>query len=146
MPEFFSEFFSDDFMPHGHCLLWRADLGDAARRWDTVYAESLNTPSDARLKEEIRDLDRGLETVLALRPVRYRWRERPGQGVQMGLIAQELREVLPEIVHEADDGEGSLSVEYLQLLPVLIRALQEQQERLQDQSERIADLEKRLEN
>jgi len=113
-------------------------LGTSGNRWGVVYAMAVDTPSDRRLKKEIRDLDQGLDEVLALRPVSYLWKEHPEKGTQVGLIAQELREVIPEVVHQADDEQGSLSVEYMALLPVLVKALQEQQALIETQREDLA--------
>lgn len=83
--------------------------------------------SDLRLKREIRDLDLGLAEVLALRPVSFSWRSGDGRR-HRGLIAQEVQAVSPDLVME-DDG-GHLGVVYSDLVPVLIRALQQQNERL----------------
>jgi hypothetical protein len=113
-------------------------LGSSSRRWSVVYAMSVDTPSDRRLKNDIEDLDYGLDDVMALRPVRYQWKQNPELGKQLGLIAQELREVIPEIVHEADDEQKSLSVEYSSLIPVLIAAIQDQQAQIEAQNEEIA--------
>lgn len=83
--------------------------------------------SDLRLKREIRDLDLGLAEVLALRPVSFSWRSGDGRR-HRGLIAQEVQTVSPDLVMEDDDGH--LGVVYSDLVPVLIRALQQQNERL----------------
>jgi hypothetical protein len=114
------------------------NLGSSSRRWGVVYALAVDAPSDRRLKEEIADLDHGLDEVLALRPVHYVWKEHPEMGKQLGLIAQELRAVIPEVVHEADDEAGSLSVEYMALIPVLVKALQEQQALIEEQRDQLA--------
>jgi hypothetical protein len=53
-----------------------------------VGAFSLN--SDARLKDCISDLGYGLPEVMQLRPVIFTWKDKPDQGVQLGLIAQEV--------------------------------------------------------
>ncbi|CAN5512229.1 hypothetical protein BH23BAC4_BH23BAC4_12860 [soil metagenome] len=112
-----------------------------------TIAGTLTQNSDSRLKENIVDLEGGLESVLGLRTVRYQFREganRP-EGEHIGLIAQEVYELLPELVHE--DSEGFLSVAYQNLAPVLAAAMQEQQaeiERLRAElaSERAANEER----
>ncbi len=116
--------------------LW--NLGSSAKRWNVVYAMSVDTPSDRRLKKNIEDLDYGLNDLMKLRPVSFSWKDLPERGRQLGLIAQELREVVPEIVHEGDDEQKSLSVEYDELIPLLIASLQEQQRQIQAQSEQLA--------
>ncbi|MCB0792454.1 MAG: tail fiber domain-containing protein [Flavobacteriales bacterium] len=130
-------------------------LGLSTLRWTSVYAVNgtINT-SDARDKTDVRDLEAGLEAVLRLHPVRYRWKDRPSDGDKFGLIAQELREVLPEVVVEGaggpapeegtfDPGEGRLGVYYSDLIPVLIRSIQEQDAMIRDLRARIARLEQR---
>ena len=57
-----------------------------------------------------------------------RWRDRSrGEGLQVGLIAQEVEEVLPEAVFTAADELGTKSVAYANLIAVLIEAINEQQ-------------------
>ena len=144
-------------------------LGTDDARWDTVYAgtvnaESTTTPSDRRLKTDIEDFKGGLDAVLDLRPVSYSWRDN-GDETTLGLIGQEVTEVLPEIVDHPADEDGYLSLDYTELIPVLVDALQDhhkeseelaeqveaqqeriesQQERIEAQQERIEDLEERL--
>jgi hypothetical protein len=94
-------------------------------------------PSDARLKRDVEELPpaRGLELVMALEPVRYSWAE--GEvvfsqgGREIGLIAQEVVEVLPEAV---EDRGGFLYVGYDQVTALLVAATQRQQELLVEQA------------
>ncbi len=85
--------------------------------------------SDERWKANIRPLAAGLNRVEQLRPVQFDWRqaEFPERQFscesQFGLIAQEVRKVVPEVVTEGSD--GYLSVDYGRLTPLLIQALQE---------------------
>lgn len=98
--------------------------------------------SDKRFKTNIETLDDALITVKHLRGVSFSWRrdEFPNRnfeaGVQTGVIAQEVQDVLPGSIRERAD--GYLAVEYNTLIPVLIEAIKEQQER-------IEALEKKLE-
>ena len=103
-------------------------LGTAGLRWTDVFAVSgsVNT-SDRRLKDNIEDIDHGLEDVKALRPVSFTWKDRPGRGKKLGLVAQEVREVINEVVHVGDDADSTLGIYYSDLVPVLIKAIQEQQ-------------------
>lgn len=98
--------------------------------------------SDARLKERVHALSEkdGLDTIMRLRPVRFHWRD-AGQdrakGEQLGLIAQDVQKVLPEILGdpidssiELPDGskeeiKGTLNVSYATLVVPLIKAVQE---------------------
>jgi hypothetical protein len=85
--------------------------------------------SDRRTKRGIRDLQVGLEEVLRLRPISFEWKDRPGPP-QPGFIAQEARDVLADLVTE--DEEGTLGLAYGSLIPVLVRAIQEQQAEIEE--------------
>ncbi len=105
-------------------------LGTSAVPWNRVVADNYTNLSDERLKENIEPLSYGLREVMRLRPVRYLWKDRPAEGFNLGLIAQEVRQVLPEVVEEGQDARKLLGVEYLQIVPVLIKAAQEQQQEI----------------
>lgn len=84
--------------------------------------------SDARLKTKITDLTSALEKVLKLRGVSYEWTEesKMGAGVtKFGLIAQEVNEVIPEMVRERSKGDGMLSLSYTEIIPFIIEAIKE---------------------
>jgi len=119
-------------------------LGTPDRRWNTVYSvNGFESLSDARYKENVNPLPYGLESVMALRPVTFGWIGKPEDGLHYGLIAQEVREVLPDVV--SGDGEDSvLSMNYGELVPVLVQAVQDQQVEIASQAEQIAALEARL--
>jgi hypothetical protein len=134
-------------------------LGISANRWSAVWAVdgTINT-SDARLKEGIADLGYGLSEIMQLRPVSFRWRDRPEAGKRLGLIAQDVQPVISEVVADTEievkEGEygpelttkpaENLGIYYNQLVPVLIKAVQEQQGMIEEQAERIAELEARI--
>jgi hypothetical protein len=100
--------------------------------WDivaqSIRAESWSLRSDARLKTNIVSLadQQVLSRILGLRPVMYEWTEQPGQS-RFGFIAQELEEILPELVTRADDEAGTLAIRDSELLALIIQAMQEQQ-------------------
>ena len=81
--------------------------------------------SDRRLKDNITALHYGLAEVLRLQPVSYDWKGRPQNGRSLGFIAQDVQEVLPELVSEDDDSMGTLSVNYTGVVPVLVTAVQQ---------------------
>jgi len=130
------------------------NLGNSSNRWNAVWAQdgTINT-SDRREKENIKKLSYGLNEILQLNPVRYQWKNHPEQGEKLGLIAQDLLKVIPEVVktHEfvSIDEEGTLQkkeldrlgVYYSDLIPVLVKALQEQQLLINDQNLKIQELE-----
>ena len=88
--------------------------------------------SDERLKENIQDLDGALDKVNAIRGVTFDWKElseeerktvHSHEGSDIGVIAQEVQAVYPELVHQRD--HGYLSVDYVKLTAVLIQAVKE---------------------
>jgi hypothetical protein len=109
---------------------------------------SVGSCSDRRYKDEIQTLHSALATVMKLRGVSFRWRTRefPSQrfneGAQIGFIAQEVEQVLPQLV--LSNREGYLSVDYSHITPVLVEALKEQQQQIETQQASIISLEKRL--
>ena len=96
----------------------------------TISAGS-TTWSDERYKKNIVKLDNSLSNVCKLRGVTYDWKNDEfkdknfPEGKQIGVIAQEIEKVYPEIV--TTDSEGYKSVAYEKLVPVLIEAIKEQQ-------------------
>jgi hypothetical protein len=86
--------------------------------------------SDLRLKKDVTDLSHGLKDVLALRPVSYRLKDSTDGTFHIGFIAQELQRTVPEVVHE--DGKGMLSVTYTELIPLLTKAIQDQERRIEE--------------
>lgn len=128
-------------------------LGSSSRRWNSLYlTQAPIITSDERAKREIEPIAGGLEAILALQPVRYRFAEESwGDELQLGLLAQQVQRVLPEIVVTGEGEDAPLGIQYTELVPVLIDAVQEQQvaiqsleQRLDEQAELIADLVDRL--
>ncbi|MEM6526616.1 MAG: tail fiber domain-containing protein, partial [Bacteroidota bacterium] len=121
------------------------DLGSSTTRWRTIYL--LNAPnnlSDQRSKSNIKRLDYGLEKVMKLKPVSYRMKDQEDNKTHLGLIAQELREVIPEVVHEDTSEDKMLSVTYSELIPVTIKAIQEQQETIQSLEKELEEMKQKL--
>jgi len=100
----------------------------------TVYAinTTIQSVSDARLKQNIIDATDGLDVVSALRPVRFDWKDGYGNGKknQLGFIAQEVEAIFPDAVDEwknvaENDDETYKTVGPGALIPVLVKAIQE---------------------
>jgi hypothetical protein len=130
---------------------WPANWNGGLETWDIVCAgiryDALEARSDIRLKRDIQSLDASseLQRLLSLRPVSYYWRdERLPQTLQYGFIAQELQQVFPELVSEGEDAQKTLAVNYQALIPLLVNALQVQQEQIRQQEARIQKLEAEL--
>lgn len=117
-------------------------LGRDTRRWKEVFAKNgtINT-SDRRAKHSIETVEDALGTVLKLRPVSYQWIDNPEDQRHYGLIAQEVQEVMPEVVHVPEDPEAMLGLKYTELVPVLIRSIQQQQAQIEALEKRLAELE-----
>ena len=87
--------------------------------------------SDQRLKENIRDLDDGLATVMALKPRKFDWKDGKGANIKnaRGFIAQEFETVLPDMIEEwldpAPEGEAPYKAVNANLIPTLVKAIQE---------------------
>ncbi len=113
---------------------------------NATLAGTLTQNSDRRLKKDISPLPYGLETVLALKPVAYNWKKNTQTHKTLGLIAQEIQPIINEIVHIADDAEETLSISYTELIPVIIKAIQEQQEIIDNQNSKINDMSVELDN
>ena len=94
---------------------------------------SIASISDARVKENVRDADDGLQTILGLRTVRFDFKEGFGNNRknQLGFIAQEVETVFSDAVDVAgvttEDSDAYKSVAPGTLIPVLVKAIQEQQ-------------------
>ena len=110
-----------------------------------VIAES-TTISDSRLKDNIIQIGKALDTVISLRGVSYTWKAGKKKGKQdIGLIAQEVEEILPEIVkdkklpliQDADSNETYKTIDYEKIIPVLIEAIKEQQSQIDELKKKI---------
>jgi hypothetical protein len=95
-------------------------LGVVLTNGSNAWASS----SDRRLKNSIQDLGYGLKTINSLRPTSYKFN---GQDkISIGFIAQEVQEILPEIVTTGFGDKGDyMGIQYTELIPVLTKAIQE---------------------
>ena len=120
--------------------------GDGHFDGDVVAYSS--TVSDKRLKENITTIDNALDKVMALRGVEYDWTATSRKGTHdLGLVAQEVEEVLPELVTEHElctgefGGEGNektfKTVNYDKMVGVLIEAIKEQQQQINKLQEKL---------
>ena len=88
---------------------------------DDIYAFY---SSDQRLKDNITPIPNALDKVLSISGNTFDWNEESGkQGTEVGVIAQEILEVLPEVVTTREN--GYLAVRYEKLVPLLIEAIKE---------------------
>lgn len=103
-----------------------SDLGGTKSAKAYIYPDgSYYRLSDRRQKENIKDIEYGLSDVLKLRPVTHTWLN-GGEKISVGLIAQEVEDVIKEIVGTSTDGDTDVkSLDYNGLIPVLIKSIQE---------------------
>lgn len=95
--------------------------------------------SDERLKENIKPLEKGLETIEQIKTYTFNYKDGP-QDTHPGVLAQELEQLVPEVVYDIEmDDDTYKAVRYPQLVPLLINAIK-------DLSEKINVLENKLNN
>lgn len=131
------------------------NLGLSTRRWIAVYATNgtINT-SDAREKQAIQPLGYGLAQVMQMKPVSFEWKTMPEQGRKIGFLAQDLQTLLPEVVADKEIRRDEnnqiiskpaerLGVYYSDIIPVLTKAIQEQQALIEALQQQVAELERK---
>ena len=102
-------------------------------------ATSWTSQSDENSKENIVELSSALTAVKAMRCVRYNLKSQNPDDVKIGFIAQDWQSSYPEVV--ATDTDGTLGMNYTETIPVLLKAIQEQQAIIEALTARIAALE-----
>ena len=132
----------------GVCLYPNDDfylqLGRSGQRVGQIWACEIHgiwtlEYSDIRLKENIRPIENPLQKIQQLNGIRYTMKAENFEGLpeekkaeymqdEYGFVAQELQEVLPEVV--VADSNGTLSVKYTRIIPVLVEALKAQQKEI----------------
>jgi len=92
---------------------------------------TISAISDSRLKENVQDIDVGLNAILALKPRKFDWKSGKGKDIKgdRGFIAQEFETVFPNLIDEwkdeAPEGEAPYKSVRADLIPVLVKAIQE---------------------
>ena len=99
-----------------------------------VYAQGSAVTSDIKLKKNITSLKDPLSKILSLRGVNFEWKdETKGRGKQYGFIAQEVEEIIPDLV---ESGETKY-VDYQGIIPVLVEAIKNQQKQIDELTEKL---------
>ena len=103
---------------------WAAILNGHVYVKDGIWANAHITTSDIRLKKNIKNLDNSLEKVLKLRGVSYDWKnDSAAAGPQIGLIAQEVEPLFPEVVSSKGNGKAMKAVNYSALIAPIIESI-----------------------
>jgi hypothetical protein len=119
----------------GDIALFRKDGSTVGSVSVTSSATAYNTSSDARLKDVTGEA-RGLEVITKLNPVAYNWKA-DGKADE-GLIAQEVKELVPNAVTGSEDEHYQM--DYSKLVTHLVKGMKEQQEQIEFLKEEIANL------
>ena len=114
----------------------------------TLTATTVTTTSDYRLKQNIAELTNANNLLLQLTPISYRFKDDANRlypkgsqeltNTHYGLVAQEVQKILPNIVYEGQD--GYLSINYTELVPLLIQSVKELKAENEKQNEIIESL------
>ncbi len=143
------------------------DVGKASNKWFRMYANtyfgtnlSIQSISDRNLKTNIEPLANGLNQLMQLNPVTYDFiadkvynspeaREKANDKDlknQMGLIAQEVETIFPNLVRFLDDEKTTKTLGYSGLIPIMIQATKEQQDIIETQKTEINALKTKYDN
>jgi len=99
-------------------------------QYEDIKARSFIQSSDASLKQNVADISNSIDKLTRLRPVSFNWNgEVPGHAKSFGFLAQEVEQVIPELVF-TDDSSHLKSMNYIALVPYLVQAIKEQQEQI----------------
>ena len=99
------------------------------------------TVSDKRLKDNVKTIDNALDKVMSLRGVEFDWNATSRKGQHdIGLIAQEVEEIIPEIVKDKkmplmdgiDSNETYKTIDYEKIIAVLVEAVKDQQQQIDE--------------
>ncbi len=106
---------------------------------NATLAGTLTQNSDLRLKRNIHPLENSLQKILQLNGYNYYWKNKNSDSsLQIGVVAQEMQKLFPELVKE--DEKGILSVNYSGLIPVLIESVKEQQQQINELKKLVQQL------
>lgn len=103
-----------------------SNIGSITRSGSTS-AVSYNTTSDYRLKEDLKNYS-GLDLISNIKTYDFKWKN--SEDRMYGVIAHELQEVVPYAVNGEKDAEDMQQVDYSKLVPILVQAIQELNEKI----------------
>lgn len=109
---------------------WQLDMSG-----NMTVAGDVTAYSDARVKENVETVEDALDKVLNLRGVYYNRTDSDDKRRKVGVIAQEILEVIPEVVGQ--DNDGMYNVSYGNIVGVLIEAIKEQQKQIDELKARL---------
>lgn len=98
----------------------------------TITCIDVNSTSDVKLKENIHSIKDPLDKIMKINGVGFRWKDNKDEAI--GVIAQDIEEVIPEVVKNSGDVK---TVNYNGLIGVLIEAVKEQQRQIEELKKQI---------
>ena len=104
-----------------------------------MTAVSYNATSDLRYKTDFAPIQYGIDSIMQMQPLSYAFKNFDIDRRHIGLIAQDVVEIVPEAVSIATD--GTMSIAYMELIPILIKSIQQQADSITELRERINKLE-----
>jgi hypothetical protein len=132
---------------NGNLQLFNPSFGAAAA--GTFATNGLYTPSDSRLKKDIRAAASSLNKIMQLQPVTYLYNNESSNATRsLGFLAQDVQRLFPELVQEQqnrDSKDSYLSLNYAGFGVLAIKSIQEQQAEIEQLKKENEDLRKRLE-
>ena len=111
-----------------------------------IIANSIAGSSDSRFKTNILPIENPLQKVLKLRGVTFDWKTKEfpnrmfSENRAIGFIAQEVEQVIPEVVQTENSTEGFKSVQYDKVVALLVEAIKEQQKQIEQLQQKVKEL------
>lgn len=131
--------------------IWQGGFGSTSP-YSTALDASLVAPSDIRLKENIEPLKNSLSNILQLQGITYNWKKEydnltnneASSKVEIGFIAQDVENIIPEVVSKNKAVfkgiDNVLTIQYEKLVPVLVEAIKEQQNKINELENKLNNL------
>ncbi|MBN2729265.1 MAG: tail fiber domain-containing protein [Bacteroidales bacterium] len=108
-----------------------------------LKTDGINETSDRRLKKNIEPITGSLDKIQQLQGVTYEWKDPEREaGTQLGLIAQDVEEVIPYIVNT--DNEGYKSLQYSVIVALLIEGVKDQQSEIEELKYQMSEMQKQI--
>ena len=113
----------------------------------TINAVNYSTISDRRYKKDIKDIDSSLELINRLSPVSYLTiNQSEGDRRNYGFIAQDLHKVIPEAVNVPANDSNNYTIEYMSLIPLLTKSIQDLTKTVEDLTKTVGRQQKTIED
>jgi hypothetical protein len=124
-------------LENGLTVTGEVDVTGGITSSSPMNAPSFHQTSDYRAKSHIIPIEDGLDVILKLEPSTFYMKFGFGKKLFAGLIAHEVQEVIDHPVMGDKDGERLQRLDYIQLIPYLIRSIQQQQEQITELREKL---------